>query len=139
MTDHLSKEKRSWNMSRIKSKNSVPEIKVRKLLHSLGFRYKLYDPKLPGKPDLVFPKYKLALFVHGCFWHKHQGCKRSSNPSSNKEYWNAKLERNVKRDAENKEALLDLGWNPALIWECETKDTDLLRKAVKREFKGKIN
>ena len=139
MTDHLTVKQRSWNMSRIKSKDSVPEIRVRKLLHSLGFRYKLYDPKLPGKPDLVFPKYKLALFVHGCFWHKHQGCKRSSNPSSNKEYWNAKLDRNVKRDAENKEALLDLGWNPGLIWECETKDANLLMKAVKREFKGIIN
>lgn len=139
MTDHLTKSKRSWNMSRIRSKNSIPELKVRKLLHSLGFRYKLYDPKLPGKPDLVFPKYKLVLFVHGCFWHKHQGCKRSNIPSSNRDYWISKLNRNVERDIKNKDALISLGWKFALIWECETKESDLLIKAVRREFKGLIN
>ena len=137
--DRLTEEKRSWNMSRIKNRDTQPELKVRSILHRMGLRFRLHRKDLPGKPDIVLPKFKKVIFVHGCFWHKHQGCKRSSNPNSNKAYWIAKLDRNVQRDAENKNALLGLGWNPALIWECETKDQGMLMKTVKHEFKGIIN
>jgi DNA mismatch endonuclease (patch repair protein) len=121
MVDRLSKEARSWLMSRIRSKNTKPEIIVRSLLHRLGFRFRIHGRNLPGKPDIVLPKYLCAIFVHGCFWHKHVGCKYAYTPESRKEYWKPKIENNIKRDERNRSALEKAGWKVIIIWECETK------------------
>ncbi len=125
--DTLTKAKRSWNMSRIKGKDTKPELKVRSLLHRLGFRFRLHSKKLPGKPDLVLPKYQTVIFVHGCFWHRHHGCKYSYTPKSRAEFWKRKFNRTKERDASNVEQLLNAGWDVITIWECETKKhSDLL-------------
>lgn len=121
MADVHDKATRSYNMSRIRSKDTKPEMIVRKFLFSQGFRYRLHDKKLPGKPDIVLPKYKTVIFVNGCFWHGHKGCKRSSNPKSNQKYWGAKILGNIKRDINNKKRLMKSGWMEISIWECETK------------------
>jgi len=120
VADNHTKEQRSYNMSRIRSKNNAPEEKVRKFLFSKGFRYRKNDKNLPGCPDIVLPKYKTVIFVNGCFWHKHN-CKRFVWPSSNEEYWKKKILRNVERDKVNTKALKELGWNVLVIWECELK------------------
>jgi|ETNmetMinimDraft_22_1059887.scaffolds.fasta_scaffold00032_27 DNA mismatch endonuclease (patch repair protein) len=127
MTDKLSKAHRSWLMSRVPGKNTKPEILARSLLHRLGYRFTVNGPKnkkLPGKPDIVLPKYKTALFIHGCFWHRHQGCKHATTPQSNTEYWLPKFERNVQRDRENERRLRELGWKPVVVWECELRNLD---------------
>ena len=116
---------RSWTMSRIGSKNTKPEIAVRKAAHALGLRFRLHRRNLPGTPDLVLPKRQTAVFVHGCFWHRHR-CGRATTPASNVEYWTAKFERNVHRDARNAAELRSLGWRCVRIWECEAKDLSLL-------------
>jgi DNA mismatch endonuclease (patch repair protein) len=128
MMDSLQKEKRSWNMSQIRSKDTGPELVFRKLIHRAGFRYRLYVKTLPGKPDLVLKKYKTVVFIHGWFWHKHENCRKGNKPKSNKEYWDAKLDRNVERDAENVRKLEEAGWNVLIIWECELKDLDCVLK-----------
>ena len=120
MADNHTKEQRSYNMSRIRSKNNAPEEKVRKFLFSKGFRYRKNDKKLPGCPDIVLPKYKTVIFVNGCFWHKHN-CKRFVWPSSNEEYWKKKILRNVERDELNIKELKELGWKVLVVWECELK------------------
>ena len=120
MADNHTKEQRSYNMSRIRSKNNAPEEKVRKFLFSKGFRYRKNDKKLPGCPDIVLPKYKTVIFVNGCFWHKHN-CKRFVWPSSNEEYWKKKILRNVERDELNIKGLKELGWKVLVVWECELK------------------
>lgn len=107
-------------MRSVPSKDSTPEMVVRRATHAGGHRFRLHRKSLPGKPDLVFPRYRLAVFVHGCFWHWH-GCKRSRMPADNREYWTAKIERNRKRDAENQAKLDALGWRWRVIWECEVK------------------
>jgi DNA mismatch endonuclease (patch repair protein) len=110
---------RSANMSAIRSKDTKPELRVRRLAHAMGLRFRLHRADLPGKPDLVFPGRKVALFVHGCFWHGH-GCKRGgAGPKSNTEYWFPKIERNRARDAAAQRALSELGWKVAVIWECD--------------------
>lgn len=119
--DVVDAAKRSQMMAGIKSKNTRPELKVRKFLHSKGFRFRLHSTKLPGSPDLVLPKFKVAIFVHGCFWHRHRNCRYSTNPSSNCEQWNAKFEINVARDARNLTALTDLGWTVIVVWECKLR------------------
>mgnify|MGYP002526587446 CR=1 FL=1 len=119
MADHLSPAKRSWNMSRIRSKNTKPELIVRKVLHNSGIRYRLHARNLPGKPDLSNKSKKFAIFVNGCFWHQHKGCKRASIPKSNTDYWIPKLEKNVNRLRENLETLDTMGYRTAIIWECE--------------------
>lgn len=129
MVDKLSKAKRSWLMSRVASKHTKPERLVRSLLHRLGYRYTVNGPKnktLPGRPDIVFPARKIALFVHGCFWHRHQGCKTATIPKSNTAYWLAKFERNRERDRETETALVAKGWQVITIWECELKHFDVL-------------
>jgi DNA mismatch endonuclease (patch repair protein) len=134
--DKLSPERRSENMRRIKSKGMKPELLVRKLVHSLGYRYRLHRKDLPGKPDLVFgPKHKV-IFVHGCFWHQHPGCRDGTVPGSNVSYWGPKLARNVKRDAEHLASLEAAGWRTIVIWECETMDIAVLRRRLRR-FLGK--
>jgi DNA mismatch endonuclease, patch repair protein len=118
MVDRISVSKRSWNMRRIRSKNTSPEIRLRKVLFSLGFRYRINCKGMSGKPDLVFPKYQSVVFVHGCFWHQH-GCRRSNIPKSNVEYWTHKFRRNIERDACNQLKLEASGWRYLAIWECE--------------------
>ena len=124
MVDHLSPAKRSWNMSRIRSKNTKPELIVRKVLHNSGIRYRLHARNLPGKPDLSNKSKKFAIFVNGCFWHQHKGCKRASIPKSNTDYWIPKLEKNVNRLRENLETLDTMGYRTAVIWECEVNDLE---------------
>ena len=123
MTDHLSRSKRSWNMSRIGSKNTKPELAVRKMLHNSGIRYRLHAKDLPGKPDLSNKSKKFAIFVNGCFWHQHKGCKRANIPKSNTDYWIPKLEKNVNRFKDNLNKLKNMGYKTAVIWECEVKDS----------------
>ena len=124
MADNHTKEQRSYNMSRIRSKNNAPEEKVRKFLFSKGFKYRKNDKKLPGCPDIVLPKYKTVIFVNGCFWHKHN-CKRFVWPASNEEYWKNKILRNVERDELNIKELKELGWKVLVVWECELKKTTI--------------
>ncbi|MDD5169002.1 MAG: DNA mismatch endonuclease Vsr, partial [Syntrophales bacterium] len=99
MTDRLTKEKRSWNMRRITARNTKPEMTVRSLLHELGYRFRVHRKDLPGKPDIVLPRYKTAIFVNGCFWHRHHGCKNATMPKTNAEFWKKKLSENVERDS----------------------------------------
>ena len=119
MADTFSQENRSWNMSRIRSKDTAAEVKVRKYLFSQGFRYRKNDAKLPGKPDIVLPKYKTVIFVHGCFWHRHEGCKRATTPKSRQEYWLPKFKKNIENDRNHAEELEAAGWKVVVIWECE--------------------
>ncbi len=114
-------EKRSRNMAAIKSKNTKPELVVRRSLHAMGYRFRLHKRDLPGKPDIVLPKYKIALFVHGCFWHRHEGCKYSTIPKTRTEFWIEKFRNNVERDKLNQAKLISMGWTPLIVWECETK------------------
>ena len=127
---HKISEQRSRNMSAIKSKNTKPEIAVRKLLHSMGYRFRLHRKDLPGSPDIVLPKYKKAIFVHGCFWHRHENCKYASTPNTRKEFWEKKFQANVKRDLEIQEKIKNLGWQSVIIWECETKNMEILREKI---------
>ena len=119
MADTLTKEKRSWNMSRIAGKNTKPEILLRSLLHRKNFRFRLHDKRLPGKPDIVLPRYRTVIFVNGCFWHRHENCKYAYAPKSRQEYWLKKFEETVKRDREKQEMLENLGWQVIVVWECE--------------------
>lgn len=127
--DTLTPELRSRLMSRIKGKDTKPEMLVRSAAHRLGLRFRLHDKRLPGKPDLVLPKHRTVIFVHGCFWHRH-GCKLASNPKSRQDYWAPKFERNVRRDAEHRVALEEAGWRVVVIWECEARNPALLRQAL---------
>ena len=124
MADHLSKEKRSWNMSRIGSKNTKPELIVRSFLHGIGMRFRLHSNKLPCKPDIILPKYQTVVFVHGCFWHQH-GCKNSTIPKTNKKFWVEKFQKNKNRDKKNKDELIKLNWKVLVIWECEINKKEL--------------
>jgi len=126
----MSKEKRSWIMSRIKDKNTEPEKRIRSMLHELGYRFRLHRKDLPGRPDVVLPKYKTVIFVHGCFWHRHRGCKYSYQPKSRVEFWKTKFDTNVERDERNTEKLKKLGWRVLIIWECELeqKPEKLIRR-----------
>ncbi|TKW61393.1 MAG: DNA mismatch endonuclease Vsr [Blastochloris viridis] len=135
MADKLTPDRRSWNMSRIRGKDTKPEKLVRSLLFRAGYRFRKNDPRLPGKPDIVLPKYKIAVFVHGCFWHGH-GCKISVTPKTNTEFWADKIGKNQARDQVNISKLEALGWKTILIWECEiTEGTQkLLQHLEKRRF-----
>lgn len=121
MGDVHTPEQRSFNMSRIRSKNTKPEEMVRKYLFSQGFRYRKNDPRLPGKPDIVLPKYKTVIFVNGCFWHGHTGCRYFVWPKNNEDFWKEKINSNIDRDKQVVKRLADLGWNVIVIWECELK------------------
>ena len=134
MADKLTPERRSENMSRIRSKGMKPEIAVRRLAHSLGYRYRLHRKDLPGKPDLVFPGKKKVIFVHGCFWHLHSDpqCKLSRIPKSNQEYWVPKLEGNAKRDREHQMLLREMGWDCLIIWECQVRTGIGLAQLIRR-------
>ena len=128
--DRLTPERRSWVMSRIKGKDTTPELCVRRMVHAEGYRYRLHRKSLPGSPDLVFPGRKKVIFVHGCFWHQH-GCKISEMPKTRPEYWSEKFERNRMRDERNRLELEDLGWQVLIVWECETRRPDQLKRAIR--------
>jgi DNA mismatch endonuclease (patch repair protein) len=119
--DRLSTKERSLLMSKIHGTDTKPEIMLRKELFGRGFRYRKNVANLPGKPDIVLPKYRAVIFIHGCFWHQHPGCKESARPKSRQEYWEAKLNRNIERDALNVEKLKNLGWRVYIVWECELR------------------
>lgn len=123
-------------MSRIGGKNTAPEIAVRRFLHARGFRFRLHRKDLPGRPDIVLPKYRTAILVHGCFWHGHT-CKDGRRPRSNQDYWNAKLERNAKRDAKNARQLRALGWKRIVVWECQATDERLLERRIIRRMEAR--
>ena len=127
---HKISEQRSRNMSAIKSKNTKPEIAVRKLLHSMGYRFRLHRKDLPGSPDIVLPKYKTVIFVHGCFWHRHENCKYASIPKTRKEFWESKFKANVKRDLEIQEKIKNIGWQSVVVWECEIKNEKIKDKLL---------
>ncbi|HWB85878.1 MAG TPA: very short patch repair endonuclease [Bryobacteraceae bacterium] len=130
--DTLTPERRSVNMSRIRSQDTSPEMIVRRLIHGMGYRYRLHVANLPGKPDLVFPRLRRIVEVRGCFWHQHPGCIDSHIPKSRLEYWEAKLARNQSRDKENSQKLRELGWQTLIIWECEAKAREKLIKRLIR-------
>jgi len=117
-------------MARIRHKDTKPEMKVRRLAHRLGFRFRLHRPDLPGKPDLVFPSRRAAILVHGCFWHQHEGCRKATIPRTRQDFWEAKLGRNVERDRATEAALRKLGWRVLVVWECETSDEEALSKRL---------
>ncbi len=121
-------------MSRIRNKNTIPELLLRSFLHRMGFRFRLHRKDLPGKPDIVLPKYKTVIFVHGCFWHRHSGCKRATTPSTNTEYWEEKFRKNVERDEKNRVELEALGWQVMVVWECEIKNAETREKTLNRIF-----
>lgn len=123
MADTVDRQTRSRMMSAIKGKDTGPEIRVRAYLHAAGLRYRLHDRALPGRPDLVFPRQRVALFVHGCFWHRHPDCRFATVPASNVAFWQRKFDANVTRDRIKEEQLIRLGWTVLRIWECETEDT----------------
>jgi DNA mismatch endonuclease (patch repair protein) len=121
MADVHSKETRSYNMSRIKGKDTKPEMLVRRFLHAHGYRYRLHVKDLPGKPDIVLPKYKTVIFIHGCFWHGHEGCKYAALPETRKEWWSAKINTNINNDKVAESSLSLNGWNVIVVWGCELK------------------
>ena len=138
MADTVAPQRRSEIMSRIRSKGMKPEMQVRRLVHSMGYRYRLHRKDLPGKPDLVFPGRRKVLFVHGCFWHQHADpvCKIVRLPQSNRDYWWPKLERNASRDAEQEAKLGELVWGVLILWECEVEDDTALRERIQEFLEG---
>lgn len=133
--DIWTREKRSDVMSRIRSRNTKPEIEVRSLLHKAGYRFRLHRKDLPGCPDIVLPKYKSVIFVHGCFWHVHEGCKDSVIPKTNTAKWEKKLSSNSKRDKKKLFTLKKEGWKALVIWECQLRKKDLLEKRILKFLK----
>lgn len=133
--DIVSPQHRSKIMSKIRGKNTKPEMVVRSLCHEMGFRFRLHRRDLPGTPDLVFPKHGLCMFVHGCFWHRHPDCKYAYMPKSRVDFWQNKLTKNVERDLKTQQALINMGWRVVTIWECHTKNRDLLRLEIQNAFK----
>lgn len=134
MADIKSKAARSYNMSRIRWKDTKPEIRVRKFLHSKGFRFRLHASKLAGKPDIILPKYKTVIFVHGCYWHHHEGCKFATIPSTNTGFWKDKILANRRRDVKNATLLKKDAWKVLTIWECETKSEQELTHLAERIY-----
>lgn len=137
MADTLTSERRSWNMSRIRGRDTGPELLLRSLLHRAGFRFRLHAKQLPGRPDVVLPKYKAAIFVHGCFWHRHPGCRNATTPSTRREFWQEKFDGNVSRDARNRADLEAAGWTVLTVWECELKaDPERIVSQLACELRG---
>lgn len=136
MADKLTPERRSWNMSRIRGRDTGPERRVRSMLHRLGFRFTLRRKGLPGKPDIVMPARRTVVFVHGCFWHQHVGCQNAVLPKTRAEFWTAKLTGNTRRDRLNSAALRRLGWRVLVIWECELESEAKLERKLFRELRS---
>lgn len=134
MTDTVDSQKRSEMMSRIRGRDTKPEIIVRRIAHRLGFRFRIHRRDLPGCPDIVFPRYRAVIMVHGCFWHRHPGCRYAYTPKTRVRFWKDKFESNVVRDRRNETALHELGWRVLVIWECETKDLGALEARIKEHL-----
>lgn len=132
MTDKLSRERRSANMRAVRGRDTKPEMIVRRTAHGFGYRYRLHRKELPGSPDLVFGSRRKVIFVHGCFWHRHKGCRKATVPRSNADFWRPKLAQNAARDRDQITALRKSGWGVLVVWECETKDLSGLRTKIKR-------
>ncbi len=137
--DRLTPERRSWLMSRVGGRNTLPEILVRKMAHGMGFRFRLHGKGLPGKPDMVFASRKAVVFVHGCFWHRHEGCKYATSPKSRKKYWNEKFEANVERDRRTVAKLRRMGWRVMTVWACEIKRPATLERRLGRFLNRESN
>jgi DNA mismatch endonuclease (patch repair protein) len=136
MADRLSRERRSWNMSRIRGRDTAPERHVRSILHRMGCRFRLHVTRLPGRPDVVLPRYRSVVVVHGCFWHRHADCKHAYTPKSNIEFWAKKFNENVDRDRRTTAALKKLGWRVIIVWECELGTPARLRSRLIRLLSG---
>jgi DNA mismatch endonuclease, patch repair protein len=134
MPDVYDKETRSRVMRQVKSSNTKPEMRVRRALHAMGYRFRLHRADLPGKPDIVLPRHRTVILVHGCFWHQHEGCTRAERPTSNAAYWQRKLTRNVERDSVNLDALQQAGWRVVTLWECEIDATKDLSALLRRRL-----
>lgn len=132
--DLLSVEQRSANMARIRAGNTRPELEVRRLVHSLGYRFRTHGRDLPGSPDIVLPRLRTVIFVHGCFWHRHRGCRFTTTPTANREFWLAKFSANVRRDRRASRLLRERGLSVLTIWECELQDSDKLRRRLARHL-----
>lgn len=130
----MASESATNKMRSVRLRDTAPELVVRKLLHGMGLRYRLHKKGLPGTPDIVLDRFSMVVFVHGCFWHRHPGCKYSSTPKTNQDYWLPKFEANIERDARKEEALRALGWRVLVVWECETRDRAKLESRLRREF-----
>ena len=130
--DIVTPERRSEIMARIQGRDTVPEVVVRRTAHRLGFRFRLYRKDLPGRPDLVFPRYRSVVFVHGCFWHRHDGCRFAYTPRSRVRFWTEKFRQNVARDRRTEDALRSLGWRVLVMWECETRDDAVVADLLKQ-------
>ena len=135
MTDIVDSQRRSELMANIRGRDTAPELAVRRIAHRMGLRFRLHRNDLPGRPDLVFPKHRVAVFVHGCFWHRHEGCRHASTPKSRTAFWTEKFAANVVRDARQEAALKTLGWRVLVIWQCETRD----EAAVERRLSASID
>lgn len=131
MPDVFQPKERSRIMAKVRGEDTSPERLVRSLVHQMGYRFRLHRKDLPGKPDIVLPRHRKVIFVHGCFWHQHEGCPHAARPTSNTEYWNKKLDRNMIRDREHLQKLEYLGWNVLIVWECETRDREKLLEKLK--------
>lgn len=132
MADTLTKAERSDRMRRIRGKDTAPELALRRALHAEGLRFRLHRANLPGRPDIVLPRFRTAVFVHGCFWHRHEGCPICTTPKSNTQFWTEKFERNVARDQRNKRQLKSLGWNVVTVWECEVSSGEKAQGTARR-------
>ena len=137
MTDTFTPKQRSEIMAKIHSADTVPEVELRRLLHALGYRFRVHRSDLPGKPDVVLPRYHAAIMMHGCFWHGHT-CQDGRRPRSNTEYWNKKLDRNLQRDKKNVAALRRLGWRCLTVWECQLNNQEQLRQRIIRFLEGAV-
>jgi len=132
MTDVFSKEKRSWIMSRVKGRDTKPEMLVRSFVHRMGFRFRVHRRDMPGNPDIVLPRHGKVIFVHGCFWHGHKRCARSKRPTTNKRFWNKKLDGNIERDKRFRRKLRRMGWKVLVVWQCETRNPEKLLGKLER-------
>ena len=132
--DRISKEHRSWNMSRIKGRDTKPELIVRSMLHRMGYRFRLHVKTLPGKPDIVLPKYKTVIFVHGCFWHRHKGCKYAYTPKSRQDFWKAKFAANERNDSKATSRRRRRGWRVCTRWECDSADPSRLHRMLNAQI-----
>ncbi|MEJ2116832.1 MAG: DNA mismatch endonuclease Vsr [Alphaproteobacteria bacterium] len=138
MVDKLTPERRSQNMARIKSRDTKPELAVRRALHRLGYRFRLHRTDLPGRPDITLPRLRTAIFVHGCFWHRHARCRFSYMPKSRIAFWEAKFQRNIVRDRAVRRALRKEGWRVLVIWECQTHDLEGLRRRLQKLLPNRL-
>lgn len=140
MTDTLTREQRSWNMSRIKGTDTGPEILLRSLLHKEGFRFRIHDKRLPGRPDVVLPRYRTVIFINGCFWHRHAGCKYAYTPKSRQDFWLRKFQKTVQCDRKNDRLIRKLGWKVTRVWECKLgKDPVQVIQKITLNLRNAIN